>query len=272
MHRVFTLALLLLLCGACIQQTTPTDDYSASFIHYQPPIDLIAFQAFKKANHFGESQNIEVQFDPFFKSKKSYEAYSFTKLLDDYLSNHPIDTLSTMVVFECTDGYQPSVSLVDLLKAESFLAFHDLSVPAAQLWPAGLEEKLGPFYLVWPTAGKQFKNYPWPYALVSMRFENQRDLFAEAYPKVTTAVKGFQLYQQKCMKCHSVNKVGGTMGIEFNHPKNITDYWKEDHIWEFVQNPQSFRYNSKMPPVADLSKEQFDEIITYLKSMKEQQI
>ena len=270
MYRVFTVALLCL-CGACIQQNQQ-QDFSATFVKLDLSTDLIDFKTLEKNGDLGESQTIKVPYDPFFKTSKTYEAYPFRKILSHYLENTAMDTLNTMVIFECTDGYQPSVPLVTLLKANSYLAFHDYAAPENQHWPKELADKLGPFYLVWPNADNDFQAYPWPYALTNMRFENQKELFAAAYPHTKEAVKGFQLYQKKCMKCHSVNKVGGTMGIEFNHPKNITEYWKEDHIWEFIQNPQSYRYNSKMPPIQDLNKEQFEEIITYLKSMKGQQI
>ena len=79
---------------------------------------------------------------------------------------------------------------------------------------------------------------------------------------------GFELYKKNCMKCHSVNKVGGVMGPEMNVPKNITEYWQTKDIKAFVKNPYSYRYNSKMPPVVNLQDDELDLIVDYLTYMK----
>ena len=57
------------------------------------------------------------------------------------------------------------------------------------------------------------------------------------------------------------------MGPEFNFPKSITEYWKKEDIYNFLRNPQSYRYSAKMPAVK-LSREDFEEIYGYLKAMK----
>ena len=57
------------------------------------------------------------------------------------------------------------------------------------------------------------------------------------------------------------------MGPEFNVPKNITEYWTRDNIVAFVQDPQSFRYNSQMYAITHLSEEELHGIVDYLTYM-----
>jgi mono/diheme cytochrome c family protein len=80
---------------------------------------------------------------------------------------------------------------------------------------------------------------------------------------------GFELFRENCMKCHSVNQIGGTMGPEFNHPKNITKYWNTADIIAFAKQPASFRDNSRMPPMEHLSDNELQLIVQYLAYLAE---
>ena len=82
-------------------------------------------------------------------------------------------------------------------------------------------------------------------------------------------VNGFNLFRTHCMKCHSMNTVGGTMGPDFNVPRNITEYWKEEDIIAFAKNPKSIRANSNMPAMPSIPDPDYTEIIRYLKYMKQ---
>lgn len=59
------------------------------------------------------------------------------------------------------------------------------------------------------------------------------------------------------------------MGPEFNIPKNITEYRDEKLIISFAKAPTSYRYNSHMPAMTNLSDNDFANIILYLKYMKD---
>ena len=82
---------------------------------------------------------------------------------------------------------------------------------------------------------------------------------------LTGAIAGFGYFEQYCIKCHSVNKIGGNVGPELNYPRNITEYWEVENIWAFVKDPQSFRYNARMAPVTPLTRAEFDKIIAYFR-------
>ncbi|MEL6652723.1 MAG: cytochrome c, partial [Bacteroidota bacterium] len=111
------------------------------------------------------------------------------------------------------------------------------------------------------------KDLTWPYAVTDIRLSKAGEEFLAAMPPDEAHLEGFELFKHTCIKCHTVNKVGGSMGPELNFPRNITEYWQKEDIWAFVQSPQSFRYNSKMPPMANLEREEFELIYGYLSSM-----
>jgi mono/diheme cytochrome c family protein len=69
------------------------------------------------------------------------------------------------------------------------------------------------------------------------------------------------------MKCHSLNGVGGLVGVELNVPKNITEYWKAEELAAFVAKPESFRRNGKMPGFEHLGEETITEILKYIQHM-----
>ncbi len=78
-------------------------------------------------------------------------------------------------------------------------------------------------------------------------------------------VAGFQHFEKYCIKCHSINRIGGNVGPDFNDTKNITEYWDIEHMWAYAKNPQSFRYNAHMAPIEPLTREEFDRIVEYLR-------
>lgn len=208
--------------------------------------------------------------DLFFKEEKSYQAFSLRQTLLPWVEQLA-DTTDLDVIFTCSDGYEPSMPLATVLANEGFLAYQDLD-QTGQPWPDSVAEKFAPYYLVWTHLKGPEAGFHWPYGLVSIRFNQHSTEFAAATPTTEAALPGFALFKNNCMKCHSINKVGGELGPEFNYPQNITEYWDKETIWAFVRAPQSFRYNSKMPPQPGLSREDFDAIYAYLIQMKEQKI
>ena len=58
------------------------------------------------------------------------------------------------------------------------------------------------------------------------------------------------------------------MGPELNYPKNVTEYWKETELVNYIVNPASFRHKVKMPTLG-ITKQQSQEIVDYLKYMSE---
>ncbi len=86
------------------------------------------------------------------------------------------------------------------------------------------------------------------------------------------AQQGFALFKQHCLKCHSINLQGGALGPELNAPKNVTEYWQRHDLKAFIKNPESYRYQSKMPAFSFFSDAEIDAVLAYLQQMKQQKI
>ena len=212
---------------------------------------------------------INVNFDPFFNSSKKYKGYYINTLIDSIVKANHFDTTNAVIEFVCTDGYKPIIDFSKISAgAKGYFAFKDLEVPGNKSWANSINSKFKPFYLVWDNVKKQDNSDQWPYALVGFRLTSQNEKYKLIYPKDESFKEGFMLFRDNCIKCHSINKIGGTMGVEFNIPKNITEYWKESDIGSFVKNPASFRFNSRMPPITHLKDSEINKVIGYIKYMK----
>lgn len=214
---------------------------------------------------------IHIPFDPFFKAAKTYRAFPLTENLEAFFGKENLDT-SLQVIFECADGYKPHMSLEMVLAGNGYLAYRDIDAPEGQHWPDSVAKTLSPLYLVWPGMEKGSADYVTPYALVGIGLKKVEEEFTAAMPESDLYQEGYELFSNTCMKCHSVNKVGGAKGPELNYPKNITEYWTKENIWSFIQDPTSFRYSSKMPPMKTIDREGFEKIYNYLESMKKQKL
>jgi sulfur oxidation c-type cytochrome SoxX len=86
-------------------------------------------------------------------------------------------------------------------------------------------------------------------------------------PQDAAAVeKGKKVFEsQGCIACHSVHGKGGSVGPELsgNTLEGRSRKWLEDQI----RNPQSHFPNTVMPPYSSLSKEQVDNLVSYLMSL-----
>jgi len=215
--------------------------------------------------------NVTVKYDHFFKTAKKYKGYLLSRILDSFTKATLFDTSNAMVLFECGDGYRPVMELSKIFgNRKGYLAYRDEEQPNGKNWPDSLESKFPPYYLVWDDVPKDDQSFMWPYGLTEIKIISSVDPgFMAIYPGDNLiAQSGFKLFRDNCMKCHSINKIGGSMGPEFNIPKNITEYWKKEEIIAFAKAPSSYRYNSRMPPITTISDSDFESIISYLIYMK----
>ncbi len=218
---------------------------------------------------------VSIEHDQYFKKPKAFLGFELRPILDSIIKANHFDTTDMLVVFECTDGYSPSM---DLSKAYSdtkgYIVIKDKDAIGDNNWIDSLSSRFMPSYLVWQNVEPKNHSFPWPYGLVTMRLIPAASEYKTVYPfKNPEMVKGFTLFRDNCNKCHAINHVGGVMGPEFNVPKNITEYWKEEDIVQFVLNPKSYRSNSQMPPFQGvLSVEEIQIIIDYLKFVSKQKV
>lgn len=271
-------SLLLLFLGIIIISCQPTEEKkeitsnSETTVVATTPLLEIDLEDAHSENLLAAALTIDVIYDPVFKRAKKYEAIPLKPYLEQLVVSQNLDTADTEIIFLCKDGYNPSMSLNKVLQNEPYLVIKDLEAIEGKNWIDTLQGKWTPFYLVWPNNAKGTKGFTWPYGLKFLQFKTSDAAYKAAFPKDEKQIAGFELYKSKCMKCHSVNKVGGIMGPEFNIPKSITQYWQAADIKAFVKDPYSYRYNSKMPPVEGIKDEEIDKIISYLSYMKDHKI
>lgn len=227
----------------------------------------------KTAGAFAHPQTIRVADDPVFHTPKTYRALPLRALLDKYTTLNKLNPAQTQLVFECEDGYNPSMPLTMVLSKKAFLAVGDADAPAGQDWLSakknGEVKKVAPFYVVYTDVPAAAHDFKWPYNLVRISLVSTAKEYAAVYPhNDNTMVRGFGLFQRNCGICHALNGVGGQMGPELNYPKSVTEYWRStSDIKAFVKNPQAYRHASKMPAVTYLSDRELDEIMRYLQYM-----
>lgn len=177
----------------------------------------------------------------------------------------------TELSFQCADGYQPTLPLAWLGEAEAVLAYglegrtdwDTVTQGKAKLTPA-------PFYLVWNTEEERL---PSPYQVVGISVISFRQKYAAIFPKdynpKSSVARGLQVFKDHCLRCHSINLVGGDLGPELNVPMNITEYRDMNQLMKFIRSPSSFRARSKMPGFDFLPKGAIDDVMLYLRKMRD---
>jgi len=222
------------------------------------------------------TQRIQVN-DPVYKARREYEGYELAAVVKAGFVTDVDSDGRTELVFVCSDGYRPSMSVRSLVDG-GVLAFRDVSVPKELAWRPllqGRESVLpGPFYLVWP--GKQLATseaHPWPYRVIALELRSfGEELLGDAKGAGPSIVQGAELFKRYCVACHSMNLLGGTLGPELNVPANVTEYWNPIALRIFLADPSRIRSGSKMPRFADAKQADFDAIVDYLIFMRNRKI
>jgi cytochrome c2 len=229
-------------------------------------IDLLDLKTKKK---LGNDTIITVVNDPVYHKTKKYNAVNALTLITNEIDLSKVDIKSTKIVFECIDGYKPEMPLALFLTSKPYLAFKDLDAKATDWEPItknGNKMDAAPFYLVYTNAPAEDDRYKWPYNLIKIHLEPIDKSKAALYPKDPSKVAGYNLFQNQCITCHTINGIGGEMGPELNYPKSVTEYWVEAELVNYIVNPASFRNKAKMPTLG-ITNQQSQEIVDYLKYM-----
>ena len=221
-------------------------------------------------------ETVAVTLDPVYQTRKHYRGITFLRFLKSNGREPAMMAADTVVQFVCKDGYNPIASLGALVQDGAFLATGDLDAPSDRTWIqfkyGASQRDPGQFYLVWPNAKPTSDDHPWPYGIIALRIGRANALLGPALPKSERFQQGFNLFRQNCMMCHSVNGVGGTIGIDLNVPRNVFEYWQADKLPTMVANPVAFRRNAKMPPFDQLGHQAISDILEYVKHMKAHKI
>ncbi len=182
------------------------------------------------------------------------------------------------VLFTCSDGYQASIPVANFLAHDSYLVYEREGSKEFELINSlQLNEKvnLGPFYLVWDNINDPVIRAEgaslWPYQVVAIDFVSFKSRFGLMAPdaKATRDVKqGFLEFRKACSNCHKINGVGGDKSIELNYPLNVTEYYKSNFLPQWIDQPQSVRHNSIMPPFNPTHPDRKGAILNIIKYLK----
>jgi mono/diheme cytochrome c family protein len=221
--------------------------------------------------------------DPNATKEIKFKGYYVKKLLDTVYGDkwHSAE----LVLFTCTDGYQPAIPASRFLHYRSYLAFQRMDQDEFSLInqnEQGKKSELGPYYLVWDNKSHQEikagDGNQWPYKLKAVDLVNFNDQFPKVAPpdnSSAAAKRGFAVFQQRCLGCHSINGEGGIAAPELNYPVNITEYYDMTWLKKWILNPTSIRFRTGMPgldPSVPLRDKVTDDILAYFKAMVHKKI
>ena len=245
----------------------------------QPPAKPIALRASITADQVLEkapdlARWVETQRDPVFEGPKTFRAIPLAELLPIFnCTNSDLD-----ISMRCRDGYMASLTFAEAIDGTGFLAIADESSTNAHSTSfAQLKTKSGlidpgPLYLFWLN---DTSNRPRPYQIEAIEFHSIGETLSRAKPTGSVpapARRGFELFKKNCSSCHSVNGAGGRLAVDLNFPMNVTEYWDRRVLKKLLSDPASVRANAKMPAFPQLTQANLNDIIAYLKCMREQKL
>lgn len=195
-----------------------------------------------------------------------------------YLSFSLADVLKLMdasdaedLVFHCLDGYQSTTAAANVAKLDLRLAYGEDGIPGQwSLIPTGKTMTDPAPFIVVSANSSDSKVFSWPFQMNRIEAVS----FASKFPLVlptgvpanSAVARGFGIFREQCLKCHSVNLQGGEIGPELNIPQNITEYRSTRFLRQWLHDPNQFRARARMPPT-ELTPEEIDEVIAYLRHM-----
>ena len=258
--------------------------HAATAAEEWPSLDLPALAATGKM-----PEPVEVTLDdPVYHAQKTYEGYALAPLLAQIPGLEELRTQGAVAIFEAADGYKAVMSLDNALMPGGVIARRDKDAPPGSDWLPFKQGKEtitpAPFYLVWPNRAHDDWTHVWPYQLIRITIEPFASAFAAAAPPgnvatatatatAATARKGFDLFRTYCLRCHSINLVGGELAPELNVPRNISEYWPPEHLRAFIEDPTAYRARSKMPAFKEtLAAAELDAVLAYLRMMAEHKV
>ena len=224
------------------------------------------------------AQAVEVD-DPYHAKRMTYRALALRCVLDVGFAERggAASLRDAGLLLRALDGYTRPVAGRELLEPGAYLAYGEPDrlrddtggsafspIDRRQVDPA-------PFYLVWTGVERGDPHEtPWPYQLGRIEIAP----FEAAFPKtVPTGLDetdpgwtGYDLFQEACASCHSINGQGGKIGPDLNIPRSIIEYRPIPQIRAYVRNPQATRYTS-MPAHPNLNERDLDSLIAYFRAM-----
>jgi cytochrome c2 len=186
------------------------------------------------------------------------------------------------VEFIAVDGFASAIRIAQLRQtgADQSVAYLAIEDPGNK-WPQQRfdQNSAGPFYLFWVRPRlSNISREQWPYRIDRVQVRGKleelypRIVPAASLPRNSAAVKGYSVFVDNCLPCHTVNESGPSkMGPDLNYPMSPTEYFRDGILRKFIRDPQSVRKNPNTSmgrfPEQIISNEELDQLIAYLEHM-----
>ncbi len=186
------------------------------------------------------------------------------------------------VEFIAIDGFTSAIRISQLRQtsADQSVAYLAIEDPEKK-WPQQRFDaySAGPYYLFWIRPRlSNISREQWPYRIERVQV---RGVIEELYPRIvpsaslpknSPAAKGYTVFVNNCLPCHTLNESGPSkVGPDLNYPMSPTEYFREGILRKFIRDPQSIRKNPQTSmgrfPEQILSEEELDQLIAYLEHM-----
>jgi mono/diheme cytochrome c family protein len=210
---------------------------------------------------------VTIENDPAYKSRVVYSGYPLKQALKILGIKEDSD-----LQFIARDGYKVTVALSQVPLDRGFLAIAEVgSKSGAPFRPVGEGRDVldpAPLILTWSGPSLPNENLPYPLAVVTVAYGPSGAFDGASFPRSHPELRhGYALFRTNCQSCHSINLDGGVVGPELNVPHNVFEYINNDAIPQIVENPNDWRYGTKMPPFNHLPQADRQSILDYVKGM-----
>lgn len=202
--------------------------------------------------------------DPYYGGPRTFLGFGVLRVLS---SVGVTEADSGEVVFTASDGYVVRLPLAQLARDRAVLSYAEGSgAPLPPIGPRATDP--APLYLVWPGAHlTNLTTHPRPFSVVRVEVSSRSSAERFVVGAASDAVqKGELLFQESCVRCHALNRRGGSVGPDLNAPTNILSYRPEAQVRAYIRNPETFRYGA-MPAHLHLTEAELDQLIEFLRWM-----
>lgn len=175
--------------------------------------------------------------------------------IQEYRAFKLVDLLNTLfpskwqnygfIKVQSKTGYTPKIKISQLSTRDAYLAYERADGQKFQIIDSTTTSlvDLAPFYLIWARDNKlsrlQKKKYRWIYQVQSLTISS-----TTLEKKLS---KGEDLYNNFCLRCHSIANTKKKFGPSF-FKSNIVQKIGFNTTMKYINNPNSFKSFSKMPP------------------------
>ena len=251
----------------CLQLSTLFNVYANTDLIFEVDGNQKLFKQVDLRNSFkGGLTKLEVKEHPNYSGQTiNYRGVLFNKIIESFSRKI---TSEDLIIITCTDGYQPVLKGEYFIDNKAVLAYEEVS-PKNRISEDGKWTKVkmedeyvtpGPYYLVWPSVKNHKHSWPYQIQKISVIKKTNFKQFSKIEPKANNTKEGFEIFKNKCIKCHSIKYIG---------PKgnaSVVGYRTKSYIKNRIRKGRG-----KMPPFSKklITDNEIGEVLKYLETIYE---